>query len=457
MKGKFFIALSLLAALLTGGVPIPAQAGTDPRPEEGSTVTGAFPVKGAEGLSVRQSVTLHIGTFPDAEEYDGYVRSEYELTNHTAQAKTLHMFFPCGTEPLYAHTAGAESCKLTADGNAIEASLRYSYIGYYKRVFNVETCLAQLDREIPPDAFYGEEVSVHEHTFSFDLPQSSMGDKRYLTFMLTFDCDPTATRVLSTRRMYTEIVDGRVQASFDAEAGSNEITLTVVGEDVDSLTEGVYSDRTMEHAAAYEEGAHSENTCTLAEYAMRTRPAHSAISEQDWYCGFVQMLSRSATYNTCLVYATPDLLREEAFMPWYEYDLTVPANGTLVHAVEQPLYPTLEEGYFEYLYLLSPLSAWGPGVLEIEIDTPYFLAYSSLKFEDEGGKYTVTRDRLPLGELSFALAQSQDSYTEIVAPRPETPSPGLMFAYILLTVLAALAVIGTVIAVLLIRKNRHRT
>jgi len=64
---------------------------------------------------------------------------------------------------------------------------------------------------------------------------------------------------------------------------------------------------------------------------------------------------------------------------------------------------------------LSPAKGWASfGSLQIQINTPYYLLESSLNgFEKTDGGYKLTADRLPEGELTFELSESQKPKAEI--------------------------------------------
>ncbi len=446
------IALFFAPMFLFSAAPLAANA----KSEEwrgGSVVTGAVPI--GEGLLLeQQSITLHIGSLPGEASYDAYVRSEYVLSNPSEEEKSLHVLFPCGTAPQYEHgNFGAECCELTADGERVEASLRHTFVGYYNPSLNVENVLMQCEGERTDD-FYFPDLAVHEHIYTFDLPEEALGDsgRRYLTFVLTFDCDPIRTRIMASRRMYTEIVDGRMRASFDVEAGKNEIILAVAGEDVKGMDYGVFSDRGSSEEVQAGTIAETDKQCTFGEYAMRTYPEETAISPEDWCCGFITMLTRST--SGAIVYAVPDSLREEAFMPWYEYSLTLPAHGTLVHAVKEPIYPALGEGKFVYVYLLSPLRRWGSGKVEVTLETPYYLAHSTLHFKEDGGVYTLQRGSFPLGELVVTLTESERTYLELAAPKPAPIPAPLLGAYIVLGILGTAAVGAAIWGIVVLARRK---
>ena len=142
---------------------------------------------------------------------------------------------------------------------------------------------------------------------------------------------------------------------------------------------------------------------------------------------------------------------------WYEYELTVPANGTLVHTVSQPVFPDMLGEpctLWAFEYGLSTDTCWADfGSLTIHIDTDYILESSSFTFTKREGGYTYTHDGLPMGDLSFTLAETENFAT------PYDPYDGgfstLTSVLILLGAVAGIVVV-TVVVVLVIRHRNKK-
>ncbi len=456
---------ALILALLSGGVAVgsvpklTAQAGTQ-NYYGGSAVSGAIPFENSAVKLEQEELTVHVGTLPavgGTGVYDAYCDHSYTFYNPTEEAATVRALLPCVAVPQYAADYAAEETVLQLDGNDIRPSVRYSYAGYYNRTMDVDDSLAQLTEE-PMDDFYCREgLSVTEYRFKLELSKEALEgvDRKYLAFVLMFECNPLETRVMSCNRMSAEIVNGRMQASFDVEEGQNLICLTVVGEDVTGLTHGVYIDRYREQEIEIGTFFYSETRMPFADFAMRGYPKDSEISREDWYRGFVHMLAKG-TGRSVLVSAIPELIREEMFMRWYDYDLTVPPKTSVVHTVREPIYPTVDDARYDYSVLLSPQQRWKPWEVKITIDTPYYLAYSSLEFDKTEEGYCFARKAMPLGELSFTLTESDRVGITLPIQQYVGGSPSLRLAYILLGVLGGTLIIagGVIFVVYRVRKKR---
>lgn len=457
--GAILLAIPLSGAGLLGIPRISAEAGAEPQCYEGTSVSGAIPFGETPLILEKQEITMRIGAFPEIEggsaPFAGaaVMQSSYTLSNPTDTAASVELLLPCCPPPLYASEAAGE-CDVIA-GEPEVRTVRHSYAGYFSRTYDLETGIEQLSGE--SDDFYARDgLTVTEYRFRVDLPAASLKDvnRKYVAFVLTFECNPLFSRVIS-RKMYTEVVNGKLQASFDVEAGESEILLTVVGEDITDLRYGLYVDRTRAKELEIGSLSYSTGKTPFSEYALRFRPEGSEISASDWTDGFACMLSKS-TVNDCFVYAFPELIREEAFLKWYDYRFTVPAGEKAVHTVETPVYPTVEGGRYEYSLLLKPQLLWKRGAISIEIQTPFVLAYSNLDFEKTETGYLFSRKSLPVGDLRFTLVGSENDLA--AGDASGTLSPSLRLALILLGALGGTALLGGGIAaaVLIGRKKRRR-
>ena len=106
-------------------------------------------------------------------------------------------------------------------------------------------------------------------------------------------------------------------------------------------------------------------------------------------------------------------MHSENFLRWYEYEISIPAGGTITNTVTAPIYPSMNTRYeppiYMYTYLLSPATTWAEfGKLDIVVNTPYYLTESGgeFSFEKTETGYQTSLDGLPEGELEFTLSES---------------------------------------------------
>ncbi len=470
--GAILLAIPLSGAGLLAILSPHTAAGAAAQPTcEGATVSGVLLNGESPVIVEKESIFLNIGKLPAVGApddlalnavYDACVTTKYTFFNPTGEDATLSLLFPQASRPSYISADCADFHAITANGLPVETEMRHSYVGYYSRTLDFSSSLMQIVHGQAVDSFYADaELPVCEYLFRVNVPEAAIEDhdKKMFTFALTFECNPARTRILSRSPMTAVTENGRLQARFDVTAGENTVSLTTIGEDIENLTYGVYTDLFCTEMLETETPSIFRSVTTFPAYALRFRPQGSQISDRDWFGGFVQMLTKNTNAsNKCVIYGSPDSLREEAFMQWYSYELTVPAFGWLEHAVCSPLYPTADENGFEYSYLLSSQQRWSKvKSVEIAISTPYRLAYSSLSFETREGGYYFKRERLPVGELTFTLTESE-------APMPETDasastfslSPILWFAIALIALLLLLGLLAAAIVLPIVLVNRKR-
>ena len=473
--GRKISALLLAISLALAGIfaaPNILAAAAEPY-YEGVPAAGAIPCEESAVIMEKQVLTLHAKSFPQPSAFayteyaaNNFVTNEYTLYNPTSEDISLKMLYPRTDRTEWSNSDMGGSFSIKLNGNEIQTSLRHSYAGYFSRNLDIESSLMQLIGERPTDEFYfGDDLPVHDYKFFINLPPQSLEgiERKYLAFVLTFDCNPKKTRVMSSDHMATDVVNGRVQASFDVEEGSSEICLTVVGEDIDHLSYGVFVDRFATQKLELGAVTYQEVKSVFPEYAMRNYPEGSQISRKDWFNGFVQMLSKG-TIGGYFAYTRAEELREESFMQWYEYSVPIPAGGRVTHTVSAPLYPTVNENRFQYDFLLSSGQYWdrfaaGYGEIEINVETPYYFATGTLEFERRGERYTFRRDCLPIGELSFTLTESEEAYLsggrDYVYYDPISPS--IRLAYILLAVLGGITLVVATVGIVIYRHSKKRT
>ena len=100
-------------------------------------------------------------------------------------------------------------------------------------------------------------------------------------------------------------------------------------------------------------------------------------------------------------------------MRWYQYDIEIPAKGTIVNTVTAPIYPSInvnwEPSIYDYTYLTSPAKTWRKfGGLDIEINTPYYLVKDAYGFVKTETGYALSLEGLPEDELEFTLSSNEN-------------------------------------------------
>ena len=467
-----FAVLLPLGSLVLTRKPQEASANSAPAYWAGSTAAGAFVTGEQCPIEVeKETLTLNIPRLPETgyssqeefETYDASVTAEYTFYNPTEMDVEMNLLFPFGSRPRYAD-AGYDEEKgplyfddtarydITSDGERVERTLRYTYQG---RDFRVEDIDLLLEEKVE-DKFYTPALSVAKYQYTVDFPQGK--SEGLAQFVLRYN--PTRTHILCTHYRYDELINGELNLYFYADKKNNStFGFTAVWEAPEITPIAVKDDGSSWDSKKWKEikGAEirllSEKETTFGEYVEEARPAQ--IGEVDFYNGTVDKLVNFSYIRNGLINFDPAWLKTEYFMRWYSYSLKIPAGERVVNRVTAPLYPDIGYKTCRYEYLLSPAQKWADfGTLEIFINTEFDIEDPSLDFKKTEGGYALSREGLPLSELTFSIEgdyvhEGFNAWTlfGIVA---------LIFIIIVLSVPVAAIVVGIVFAVKFTRKDKKK-
>ena len=427
---KMTVASGILAALILAGtvgqtVHITASANSAPPYWEGTTGTGAIVTGEQCPIEVeRERLTLNIPTLPQTsyaspEEFSLYtanVKAEYTFYNPTDMDVEMTLAFPFGRRPEYSNAyydgdAGltyyddTARYEITADGDTIQRELRHTY-QYYS--FNVSSMYSMAD-EKKEDDFFKCDTPVAQYHYTVSLPKNV--DSGIAEFELQYN--PTRTKILCRHYRAEEVVNGNLHLFLYADKENNAtLSFTAVGETPVILSTAVkkggytWESETWKEIEGASVDKQSVTEMTFSQYVDASRPA--GISEVDFYNGFYELLIsyvNSSYYGARSFFnVEPKQLSMSDFMRWYTYKLTIPAGQRLKNSVTAPLYPTINNQKCEYEYLLSPAQKWADfGELDIIINTEFEISDASLEFIKTESGYSLHREGLPLGELTFTI------------------------------------------------------
>lgn len=490
--GALLLAVPLSAAgVFAAGRSETASASPAPMPSyiEGADGMGAL-LAGDQGpVEVeKEHLSFFLSEFPapemgDAAEnfraYGGKFTAEYTFFNPADQPKDLTLALPLGDLPDYYPYYGGEEIDRTAlgysvkqDGKDAALRLRHTLLrGQTGERFDEEEGLRRLYGR--SDDFYRDDLPVTAYTFRVEAPPSapvSTGafDYEYVHFSILFGASPQRTRVICRDHSGYGVKEGKAKLTYGFNCVQDSpayFTVYVLGEDISVPETHVY--RYENNIPVMRTDAtvtvESRTESTFSDFALSFREENSPVSDADWKNAFIDGIETMKYGKSCCSDFTPSFLAApDALMPWFEYTVTVPANGRTVNTVTAPIYPTIDsrsQALYLYRFLLSPAQVWGKfGRLTVDIDTPFHLSDSSLSFSPREGGYTLVQENLPLGELTFTLSEEERviSFDKNLSNYDNGGNSALVTAIVIMCVVAAGAAVVIVIVAVQSRKRRKR-
>ena len=468
MKGRLGAVL-LALPVVTGGVLLgtgrtaadAASSYTFREGVNGSDVVVDYDGEECPVIVRNETLTFYIDDLPttqaEAEQSTSRVTASYELYNPTERDLTLTLYFPVGFKPNYL-SAPPQNVRYSvtaegADGAASSPELTPRYTYYERNYFGMTF---ELDGELPrsernEETFFRPDTLVTKYTYTVTAP--SDGKESY-TFTFGYDANPAKTQVFSAESGASGISNGWGEIYRSIDAGSTqELVFYVIGKQLgdEAVRAGVYSASGASAELLSEADDPVKETMTfetLVQGMYAKADALMGVGDfyHDFYNATVAMLSSDdidLKLTSCLNAAAV----LENLMLWYEYELSVPAQGSVTNTVTAPLLPDLPSQTnrkWRYGYLLSSGQRWADvEEVVINIQTPYYLDSSSLQFTRREGGYTYSKDGLPMGELSFSFTRTEVTTYDPAPYDDETPTRTT--ALIILGVAVGVAVIAVVI------------
>lgn len=469
MKHRLFGALlcalpvAAAGALAAAGTPRPASAQAFRFGMNGSDV---FAGEGASSVILaEETLTFYIDDLPaDGEalqESTSRVTASYRLCNPTQEEISLAMYLPVGYRPLELSALSASSDEtgyaVETDGAKTAVRPRYTYRQRAGEgmAFTAEGELPRPQRN--DDTFFRTETPVTVYTYTVTPPAEG---ERY-TFTFTYDANPARTKVFSAESGAAGISNGQGVIYCSVAAGkTQEVVLYAVGDAPKQAAAGVY---TMSGASAQLVSAADAPAVETTQFGALVQEMYAEAQERmgagdfygDFYNATVAMLTADGAYDLTARLSADAVL--ENLMLWYEYELTIPAGGSVVNMVTAPLFPNLPEGgegRWSYAYLLSPGQRWAEVQhMTIRVCTSFRFEAGTLQFTEQEGGYVYEKDGLPMGELAFTVVSDVGA---VYDPYPfERETPTLTTALIILGVVVGASAV-TVAAVLLVRAHGGR-
>lgn len=429
-----------------------AQANSGPTQWEGVEGVGALIVDDDCPIVVeREVLTFDIQQFPEEyyrdavelERYKASVTAEYTFHNPTGESVTATLLFPYGQLPQYVPDGTSiGGYGILVDGEPVQLTYRASHL-HDGVDFDMERDLSRLDAGFMKHAFYSPEIAVTKYIYRVEGVDHETNRAAYAAM----DIYPEeGRRVLGLNFNGAKTHKDFIRFGIFADqhgSGSEDIVFYVIGEPFEQQPQWVlYENGGCETRIAGSVSLVESEMLTFRELALTEFQTGYWISESDWYNAFVVELEQNDISGGCI---GPDVQWNMArcTLRWFQYELTVPAGGTVVNRVKAPLYPAIHTAWeppiYNYTYLLSPAQGWARfDSVDIRINTPFYMTQCNLDgFEETETGYALHLEGLPDKELEFLLSTVRDP------DKPGTHGNRML----LLTVGVAVLIIGSLLRI----------
>ena len=415
MKKLLSLTLSTLLVL----TPMTAFANSAQTQFQGVSPTGTM-ITGEQSpiLVEKETLTFELQEFPleyYAEEaeylaYTGKVTAEYTFHNPADYDVTAKLAFPFGQAPDYGYAfaaVDAEKYDVLLDGAPIERTVRHTLF-YRGEEFALEKDLPNLIDGYMEDAFWKFDLPVTKYTWEI-----SGIDEEFDAARLGFwwDGDPAERKLMLMNQSGGNHSEDKIAVTRWVENG-DKIVLYVFGKPLEENLEWFSENGSEDTPFVYTLTFLGEETGTYEDYVFAEWEDTSTVLRHDWYNAMTQCLKKSEwDFGILGSFEFNGNLRADDLLRWYEYEISIPAGGTVVNMVTAPMYPDANVRYeppiYTYNYLLSPAKTWADfGNLDIIVNTPYYMTESGgdFSFEKTETGYQTSLDGLPEGELTFTLS-----------------------------------------------------
>ncbi len=456
--GTLLFALPFTLAAVSGGV-IRAEAGSK---FEGTDGCGVVVKKGCPIEIEREEIRMQISELPASSSdmvCPSVVNTTYEFYNPTEEDEELSLYLPAVDVCAYAGLDPSLLEKMTlqtGDGETVSPTCRFTFKSVFS--FDAEAEVDRIEDGRRKDAFFSPDLPATR--ILYRLTRTASREQGYAQLILKYN--PARTHIFFDNRFggaKTVVEDGLVRLTWETAKTDAEIGVCVFGDAAETVDAFVSTDsegkKRAEDAAFAKSEEIGESFSAFASQMLEG--SKLVIGEEDWYNLFLDLLtSRCDRFG--LIYVPTEWISEGRLRTWYEYKLSVPAKKRVTAETSTPLLPTSFGGgpIFRFDYLLSPARRFAAVKnLTIRIETPFYLGYSNLNFGREEGGYRFEREELPIGELSFALASSEEVYAS-AGKVSGGLSPSMKLAVILLSVLAGGALVAGVATLLIVKLRKRR-
>lgn len=370
-------------------------------------------------LDLQEFPSLGYSSTEELLAYSGKVTAEYTFYNPADYTVKAKMVFPFGGYPSYGARDGSVSdtdkYDVMVNGAAVEKKLRHTWL--QNGEFDIEEELLKFEDDYASHEFFAPDLSVYTYEYTVsDLTNEDSTGRTENNLCLTFNVDKTKSRLYFGNSYDIDEYGDTLKALT---TNTKKNCFYVIGEPLSVMpTYEIFAYSLPPDVEKFDLGGEvsfeRKEQLTFKEFLMKfcEEPPYGLL-DVDWY----NMVMRSVFWDLQSVYVRENVFSVGKLMRWYEYEMSVAPNATVVNAVTAPIYPAIDnlDGYnrrlaYDYTYLLSPAKTWADfGTLDIIVNTPYTMTKSNLDgFVKTDGGYTLSLDGLPNSELEFTLRDPEN-------------------------------------------------
>lgn len=353
-------------------------------------------------------------SYQDFKDTKSTVAVAYTFFNTSMQDVTMPLYLKVG-RPEYALQDDVDIISryqfLTSSAQKI--GLRCAYgndlsVNYYDGMPKIENFLEKLNDERQTDDYYNGSLPVYKYTFKFSDLSDEVGRIR---FRLDSEYDDVKIFCGDDRFVYYSVFDVFKFQYVYLEDGFDSLTLYSVGKELIGIEEKIEfctkSETVIQNGGKIASVIY--DSVSFDDLLMTYYDEASGLSSVDWYNAALSYVKDNKLESLRNLHYF-DMTQRMSYM--YECFLTVPAQTEVTYAVLMPLYPDIDWGRTEDVYIydldISALSNWqGYPTVRASIVTKGYQVKASYYAEliQTATGFEIEGNDLSKPTLSFALSE----------------------------------------------------
>lgn len=341
------------------------------------------------------------------ERNDAYVTAIYDFANESSQDIIMPLYIPTGEPNYYFETQSDDSSRYSFVSDAKhEVVLRCLYDGVLDVASDsdnnvkVQAFLKSLYDDKQVDSRFTVDMPVYKYEYTVN---NLKNDVKYLRLQV----DRSNSNIVFVDREICESDNINGYSNNYVEIAESD-TLTVYSLQNELANVLTFCDRNCQ---TVENGGDvtlaSSGTFTFDEFVMFFIDAESNLSPSDWFNAVVAHFNSAGfTVKDTSFFELPNM----SYM--YQCNLTVPARGEAIIAVNIPLYPTVDRysysaPVYEYTMDFSALRNWnGLPQISVSVATDGYYVKSSCEINETSNGFELVNPYISSRKTSFTISDN---------------------------------------------------